>query len=69
MDVMKKHKVKIEEPRIPDSFHELFGPPITKTTKISPDVKNVAKDANKSAIKLEKGKKLIISLGITICLI
>lgn len=58
MDILKKHKSKIEEPRVADSFHDLFGPPITKTSKISLDAKSVTKDTNKSAIKLEKGNKL-----------
>ncbi|XP_063215613.1 protein AF-9 isoform X2 [Bacillus rossius redtenbacheri] len=41
-DTPKKHKVKehkIEEPRVSSSFAELFGPPIQKTTKVSPDPK------------------------------
>lgn len=46
-DVLKKHKTKIEEPRISDSFQELFGTPITKTSKISPDPQKMAKEAKK----------------------
>lgn len=52
MDV-KKHKTKLDEPRITDSFHELFGTPITKTSKISPDSK--PKETNKNVAKVEKG--------------
>lgn len=59
MDFMKKQKSKIEEPRYSDSFHELFGIPITKTSKISVDAKSVTKDTNKSAIKLEKSENQI----------
>lgn len=43
-DIIKKHKMKIEEPR--NSFHELFGAPITKTSKIAVDPKAVVKNKN-----------------------
>uniref|UniRef100_A0A1Y1M2X0 YEATS domain-containing protein n=1 Tax=Photinus pyralis TaxID=7054 RepID=A0A1Y1M2X0_PHOPY len=43
-DVVKKHKMKVEEPR--NSFHELFGAPITKTSKTSVDAKAVVKNKN-----------------------
>lgn len=54
---MKKHKMKMEEPRISDSFQELFGTPITKTSKISPDPQKMAKEAKKDIQqKSDKGR-------------
>lgn len=54
---VKKHKTKMEEPRISDSFQELFGTPITKTSKISPDPQKMAKEAKKDGQqKSDKGK-------------
>lgn len=57
---VKKHKVKMEEPRISDSFQELFGTPITKTSKISPDPQKMAKEAKKDVQqKADKGKGIV----------
>lgn len=47
VDTMRKTKTK-EEPRVPDSFQSLFGTPITKTSKVFPDLKSMSKDVNKN---------------------
>lgn len=54
-EIVKKHKMKMDEPKVSDSFHELFGTPITKTSKISPDPQKMAK---KDVVqqKSEKGR-------------
>lgn len=63
-DVLKKHKTKVEEPRISDSFQELFGTPITKTSKISPDPQKMVEKTKKDVQqqKSDKGKNFLISL-------
>ncbi|XP_018323242.1 protein ENL [Agrilus planipennis] len=62
----RKHKTKIEEPRIFNSFQELFGTPITKTTtKVFSEPKsnsnNISKDDNNklSTSKHEKDKEKV----------
>lgn len=62
VDPLRKNKVK-EDSRAPDSFQSLFGPPITKTSKVFPDLKTLSKDVNKNTttssssnnLKPEKG--------------
>lgn len=58
-DIVKKHKPKNEEPRISDSFQELFGTPITKTSKISPDSQKVKETKKDTLQKSDKGKEII----------
>ncbi|XP_044736542.1 protein AF-9-like [Chrysoperla carnea] len=38
-DMTKKPKIRTEETKLSNSFADLFGPPITKTAKVSPDPK------------------------------
>lgn len=54
-DFIKKHKPKQEELRFSNSFQELFGTPITKTSIVTVDTKTASKDKN-SNINNKSGK-------------
>lgn len=57
----KKQKLKGDEIRtVQDSFHELFGTPITKVTKVSSELKS--RDSSKNTSKSEKGTLDIFKL-------
>ncbi|KRT81064.1 hypothetical protein AMK59_5923 [Oryctes borbonicus] len=56
VDPLRRSKTR-EETRAPDSFQSLFGTPITKTTKIFPDLKVVSKDVNKNTTSSSSGNK------------
>nr|CAD7429471.1 unnamed protein product [Timema monikensis] len=56
----KKHKVKEhkpEEPRVSNSFADLFGPPIHKTAKVSPDPKKTTAKTSASTNTPAGGSK------------
>ncbi|GJQ72676.1 hypothetical protein Trydic_g1336 [Trypoxylus dichotomus] len=55
-DPLRRSKTR-EEPRAPDSFQSLFGTPITKTTKVFPDLKAISKDVNKNTTSSSSSNK------------
>lgn len=56
-DCIKKHKPKIEEPRLSHSFRDLFGTPFTKTSKAYVDSKPIPKDKNSNISKPSSSEK------------
>lgn len=63
-DISRKHKQRPEETKLSNAFADLFGPPITKKSKISPEPKAPVKsipavvpDRSKTVEKVDKVKK------------